>query len=409
MWSRFSRSRETNQYHGSVFELYRERNFNATTRATSSKTPYNQHRFGFTVGGPVVKDKLFLFGSYAGFRFITANIFNPVVPTQAMANGDFSGNIPTGNAPADNLKCSTAAQSSTRFWACNPFLPKATGWCNFQGHANVCDPSTLDPSIAAIMKAKLIPTADVAGTINQFSPYSQKTNEQLYKGDYQMTAKQRLALSYFHETGDFIVNPSGNNVNGWVVHNYTFAQHEANVAHTWTITNSTVNQLMLNYTRLIGGRVPSPTESLANYGSAFAEQIPNGTICGVPAQAGCSRPDLNVSGWFRAANAISGPVTGSNVYAIRDVVSSTHGRHTLYYGGEANRENDAQQIDAKRLWRLRLHGRQHHCGESIGRCHCELLLRFSKTPWARTSRSMPTQTTSTTASSSRMTGAFCQI
>ncbi len=140
-----------------------------------------------------------------------------------------------------------------------------------------------------------------------------------------------------------MVNPSGNNILGWVVHDYKFAQHEANIAHTWTITNNTINQLMLNYTRLIGGRVPSPADSLANYGSAFAEQLPNGQICGVPAQHGCSRPDLNVSGWFHAANAISGPITGSNVYAIRDVVSSTHGKHTLYYGGEANRENDAQQ------------------------------------------------------------------
>jgi hypothetical protein len=104
-----------------------------------------------------------------------------------------------------------------------------------------------------------------------------------------------------------------------------------------------VNQLELNYTRLIGGRVPSPAESLANYGSAFQEQTTADTICGVPAQLGCSRPQLAVSGWFTAGNAISGPVTGTNLYAIRDVVSSTHGKHTLYYGGEADRENDAQQ------------------------------------------------------------------
>lgn len=335
----------TNQFHGSVFEFYRDRNFNATTRAANTKTPYNQHRFGFTVGGPVKHDKLFFFGSYAGFRFITDNIFNPIVPSTAMVGGNFTENIPTAAASqvADSQKCTIAAQSSTQFWACNPFLPKATAWCDFNGQPNVCDPSTLDPSIAAIMKAGLIPTAGTHGTINQFSPYSQKTNEQLYKGDYQMTAKQRLTLSYFHETGDFIVNPSGNNVNGWVVHNYTFAQHESNLAHTWTISNSTVNQLMLNYTRLIGGRVPSPSESLANYGSAFQEQIPNGQICGVPAQAGCSRPQLAVSGWFTAGNAISGPVTGTNLYALRDVVSTTHGHHTLYYGGEADRENDAQQ------------------------------------------------------------------
>lgn len=334
----------TNQFHGSVFEFYRERNLNATTRAFSTKTPYNQHRFGFTVGGPVVKDKLFFFGSYNGFRFITDNSFNPIVPSNAMVAGNFSANMPADpSTVADSAKCTATATSSTKFWACNPFLPKASAWCDYQGNANVCDPSTFDPSISAIMKAGLIPTAQSSGTINQLSPYRQKTNEQLYKGDYQMTPTQRLALSYFHETGDFVVNPSGNNVLNWVIHDYTFAQHESNLAHTWTISNATVNQLMLNYTRLIGGRVPSPADSLASYGSAFQEQIPNGSICGVKAVVGCSRPQFTVSGWFTAGNAISGPITGSNVYAIRDVVSTTHGKHTLYYGGEANRENDAQQ------------------------------------------------------------------
>ncbi len=335
----------TNQFHGSVFEFYRDRNFNATVRATNVKTPYNQHRFGFTVGGPIKRDKLFFFGSYAGFRFITDNIFNPIVPSTAMVQGNFTANIPTAASSQvpDSQKCTIAAQSSTLFWACNPFLPKASAWCHFNNQPNVCDPSTFDPSITAIMKAGLIPTQGSSGTINQLSPIRQKTDEQLYKSDYQLTAKQRLTFSYFHETGDYIVNPSGNNVLGWVVHNYTFAQHEANVQHTWTISNSTVNQLALNYTRLIGGRVPSPAQSLADFGSAFQEQLPDGSICGVPAKTGCSRPDLNVSGWFHAANAITGPVTGSNVYALRDIVSSTHGRHTLYYGGEANRENDAQQ------------------------------------------------------------------
>ena len=332
----------TNQFHGSAFEFYRERNFNATIRNGTQKTPYNQHRFGFTLGGPVKHDKLFFFGSYAGFRFISANIFNPAgVPSAAMMQGNFTENIPTGVAPPDNQKCTVAAQSATKFWACNPYLPKATAWCP----GNICNPSTFDPAIAAIIKKGLIPTSPGNGNyaLQTYSPYRQKTDEQLYKGDYQMTPTQRLGLSYFHQTGDYIVNPSGNNILGWVVHDYTFAQHEANIAHTWTVNTNTVNQLALNYTRLIGGRVPTPSESLANYGSKFAEQLPNGQICGVPAQAGCARPQLQVVGWFQAGNAITGPVTGSNVYSIRDVVSMTHGKHTFFYGGEANRENDAQQ------------------------------------------------------------------
>ena len=105
----------TNQFHGSVFEFFRDRNFNATTRALPQKTPYNQHRFGGTVGGPVVHDKLFFFFSYAGFRYISANVFNPTVPSQAMLNGNFTENTPTGTAPSDATKCTVAAQSNTKF------------------------------------------------------------------------------------------------------------------------------------------------------------------------------------------------------------------------------------------------------------------------------------------------------
>jgi hypothetical protein len=116
----------TNQFHGSVFEFFRDRNFNATTHLAQQKTPYNQHRFGGTVGGPVVHDKLFFFFSYAGFRFISANIFNPTVPSQAMLNGNFTENTPTLTTTPDNQKCVIAAQSASKFWACNPYLPKAT-------------------------------------------------------------------------------------------------------------------------------------------------------------------------------------------------------------------------------------------------------------------------------------------
>ena len=58
------------------------------------KTPYNQHRFGFTLGGPVLRDKLFFFGSYAGFRFISDNIFATTVPSAECSRATSAENIP---------------------------------------------------------------------------------------------------------------------------------------------------------------------------------------------------------------------------------------------------------------------------------------------------------------------------
>lgn len=330
----------TNQFHGSAFEFYRGRNFNATEHLFAQKTPYNQHRFGFTLGGPIKRDKLFFFGSYAGFRFISSNALSNTVPSAAMASGDFSENLPTTGLTGAAACAATA--TSTKFYVCDPVtrLPYA---------GNIVPASVLDPTILNIIKAGLIPTpnpsqsSDTAYTRRDLQRFTQKTNEQLYKADYQMAVKQRLALSYFHQTGDYVLNPSGNNVLNWTVHNYKFLQHNANIQHVWTLSNNTVNQMYVGYTRLLGGRVASPSTSLAAFGSKFQEQLPDGSICGATAQAGCSMPQLAVSGWFQAGNAITGPVTGNNLYLFRDVVSTTHGKHTVFYGGEANLEKDAQQ------------------------------------------------------------------
>ena len=333
----------TNQFHGSAFEFYRDRNFNATEHNQSIKTPYNQHRFGFTVGGPIRKDKTFFFASYAGFRFISSNALTTTVPSAAMDGGNFSENLPTTGLTGAAACTNKVTSTSTSFYVCNPNTRTA-----YPG--NVVPLSDFDPAILNIIKAGLIATpnpsqpGDTAYTRRDLQRFTQKTDEQLIKGDHDITKKQHLVLSYFHQTGDYVLNPSGNNVLNWTTHNYNFLQHNANVQHVWTLTDSTVNQLYLGYTRLLGGRVASPSQSLAAFGSKFAEQLPDGSICGTGAQAGCSRPQLGVSGWFTAGNAITGPVTGNNVYLARDVVSSTHGRHTLYFGAEANLEKDAQQV-----------------------------------------------------------------
>ncbi len=58
----------TNQWHGNVFEYMRNSALDAKNYFEATKGPFKRHQFGGTIGGPLKKDKLFVFGNYEGFQ-----------------------------------------------------------------------------------------------------------------------------------------------------------------------------------------------------------------------------------------------------------------------------------------------------------------------------------------------------
>jgi hypothetical protein len=82
----------TNQVHGSLWEYNRNTVINAVGffKPLNGTLPFNQNQFGAAVGGPIVKNKLFLFGDYEGFRRVYHPLQFASVPTVAMDHGDFS-------------------------------------------------------------------------------------------------------------------------------------------------------------------------------------------------------------------------------------------------------------------------------------------------------------------------------
>lgn len=81
----------TNQFHGTLFEFLRNDVFDANNYFATSKPPLRQNQFGGSIGGPVIKNKLFFFFNYEGYRQATSAPYFYFVPTPAMKNGDFSG------------------------------------------------------------------------------------------------------------------------------------------------------------------------------------------------------------------------------------------------------------------------------------------------------------------------------
>ena len=86
----------TNQIHGDLWEFLRNEKLDATNAFDNPATggfgqqPYKQNQFGFTLGGPIVKNKMFFFGDYEGLRIRQALPQLSTVPTQAEVGGDFS-------------------------------------------------------------------------------------------------------------------------------------------------------------------------------------------------------------------------------------------------------------------------------------------------------------------------------
>jgi outer membrane receptor protein involved in Fe transport len=97
MVAQFVTKSGSNQFHGSVYEY----NQNYATFASTPFTgglpaqPYNWNQAGFSLGGPIKKDKIFFFGDYQLTRLNATNSVVATVPTAAFRNGDFSAQANT--------------------------------------------------------------------------------------------------------------------------------------------------------------------------------------------------------------------------------------------------------------------------------------------------------------------------
>jgi len=77
----------SNQFHGSVFEYLRNSVLDAadffTNKNHAAKNPLHRNQYGATIGGPVLRDKMFFFGSYEGFRQVAPTVSLTRVPSAA--------------------------------------------------------------------------------------------------------------------------------------------------------------------------------------------------------------------------------------------------------------------------------------------------------------------------------------
>jgi hypothetical protein len=187
----------TNSWHGSTF-FYRR------SDATYGRDPFAQAnpdpvtgrfipptlwgQFGGSIGGPIVKDKLFIFADYQGTRAHNGGSAQAVVPTQAERNGDFSRWLP--NNPIFNPFSGCPGSPS----CVNGIQDDLTLRQPFQynGQLNVIDPSLISPVATNLLKLIPLPLPQLANALPGQPNYAASEDE-IYHGD-----ALDIRADYFH-------------------------------------------------------------------------------------------------------------------------------------------------------------------------------------------------------------------
>jgi len=161
-----------NKFSGTAFEFIRDRHFNASSPFAAigpdgkrKDDGLKRNQFGGTLGGPIVKDKLFFFGAYQGTirrQLPATNIM--FIPTAQMLAGDFSSFV----SPA----CNAGRQINLGA----PFV------------GNRIDPARFSPAALAIVK-RLPTTTSPCGEITYESTEDQDEHQPIVRLDYQMSQK----------------------------------------------------------------------------------------------------------------------------------------------------------------------------------------------------------------------------
>ena len=322
----------SNDYHGSVFEFWRNNVLNANDfflNETGQTSPdLKQNQFGFALGGPIQKDKLFFFGSYQGTRQI-----NGLAAGQARIACSASLSEP----PLTNDR--SAAALGQLFGGMKGTLG---------GVAVNPDGSNINPVALALLNFKLpngnylIPTPQ---TINPSKPFASQgfsvftepchfnEDQFLLNIDYAISPKNQLAGRFFISNSDQTVTFPGNGMNT-VGNIYGFTSPgESNfvvfsLADTYALSTASLNEARIGYVRTQAATGAKSPFNWSGVGVSEGNMNENDEL-----------PSLNILGSVSMASAFPRTYT-QNSFVLNDIFSLLRGAHTLQFGGTLTRLQD---------------------------------------------------------------------
>lgn len=309
----------TNQIHGTAYHFFRHDALAARNFFSPDKAPIRSNQWGFTLGGPIVKNKTFFFGSHEGWKYRTDFNQRATVPTALERSGDFSQTLGSNGQQIRIYDPATLTPN-----------PSGSGYIRQLFPGNVIPANRFDA-----VGAKLINFYDVPNFPG--APFTNANNyrvgdsggrdymQYLAKIDHSFSAKNTMSGKFFLQNldqkrpivFDNAFNPGDNN------------QHAPNrnvtLSDTHIFTPTILNELRFGLNRHTNAFEPKyPVDGNALIG-----------LTGLPSPAPAS-PRVSATGFSALGNSSYGG-TYQTVYEVSDVVNIIRGKHTLKLGGNFRR------------------------------------------------------------------------
>lgn len=194
----------TNQIHGNAFEYYQTPRFSAKSYSANinnlAKEQFVQNIFGGSIGGPIVKDKLFYFANLQMLRAYDTALVTRTVYTQSARSGLFRYVVGRANAAAGTATPSVDAAGNPVLSPCGGAV--TTLCLRSYNIANNPTGDTIDPTLLAAINAQPLPnnfnTGDGLNTagFNFASPQHEKQYDFVTKFDYSLNEKNLIYVRY---------------------------------------------------------------------------------------------------------------------------------------------------------------------------------------------------------------------
>ena len=294
----------TNQLHGTAYEFVRNTDLNAGGFEFAQpyfKPPLQRNQFGASIGGPLIKNRLFFFGDYEGYRQLQHNPNFDSIPTLNERNGILPVTV------VDPLtKVVYPAGTPIPIQSLNPFAATVLNAL----------PATNGPGVSNNYQTLLL-----------YRDYSDKYDAKL---DGQINDRISTFLRWSQRKDIYFQQPSmpgfaGGDGNGFI----HAIQQNASWGYTWTVNASSILEVRLGFTHVLGGKEPP------NLGGPSLQQLFG--IQGLPTAPNIAG-GLNtqtVSGFTAFGRQTSNPqFQNPTSWDPKVNFSKTFGRHSLKMGYE---------------------------------------------------------------------------